>query len=74
MTLAAKKTSFKHQKSLGKRPLKHKKSRAVKSTAEFDPIADAEVCRKISQTLDLEAFDSFHEKNAASQRYWESKE
>jgi hypothetical protein len=74
MTIAAKKPSFKGQKSFAKRSPKQRKSKPVKSAVDFDPVADAEACRKISQTLDLEAFDSFHEKNAASQRYWESKE
>jgi hypothetical protein len=73
MTMAARKTSFKRHKSLAKRPLKHHKPDSAKTAAPFDPVIDAEACRNISQTLDIEAFDSVHEKNAASQRYWESK-
>jgi len=74
MAVTEKKFGRKKTKARVKPSSRLRKQAIAKPAARFDPIADAEECKKISQTLDVEAFDAFHEKNTASQRYWESKE
>ena len=74
MAITAKKVSVKHHKPVGKRPAKVQRPAMAKPVVSFDPIADAQECDKISRTLDVDAFITFHKSNTASQQYWQSKE
>jgi hypothetical protein len=74
MATAVKKNAPKQRKPFRKRPVRLRRPAITKPAEPFDLVADAAECRKISQTLDVDAFDSFHEKNTAAQQYWESKE
>jgi len=74
MATAVKKSAPKQRKPFRKRPVRLRRPAMAKPAEQFDPVADAAECRKISQTLDVDAFDSIHKKNTAAQQYWESTE
>ena len=74
MAAAMKKNAPKQRKPFRKRSVRLRRPAIAKPAEPFDLVADAAECSKISQTLDVGAFDSFHEKNTASQQYWESRE